>query len=124
MLVAIQFVLEVLINSVILYIITAKLLLLDETRFIKALIITLIGSLLSFIISYIIGDPTSFQGSLYSNIIKYVSSYLPMLILVKIAYCMNWEEFGYYFLVQIFFGGSIRFILFSEIAMFLNKIIG
>ena len=124
MLVAIQFVLEVLINSVILYIITAKLLLLDETRFIKALIITLIGSLLSFIISYIIGDPTSFQGSLYSNIIKYVSSYLPMLILVKIAYCMNWEEFGYYFLVQIFFGGSIRFILFSEITMFLNKIIG
>jgi len=124
MLVAIQFVLEVLINSVILYIITAKLLLLDETRFIKALIITIIGSLLSFIISYIIGDPTSFQGSLYSNIIKYVSSYLPMLILVKIAYCMNWEEFGYYFLVQIFFGGSIRFILFSEIAMFLNKIVG
>ena len=124
MLVAIQFVLEVLINSVILYIITAKLLLLDETRFIKALIITIIGSLLSFIISYIIGDPTSFQGSLYSSIIKYVSSYLPMLILVKIAYCMNWEEFGYYFLVQIFFGGSIRFILFSEIAMFLNKIVG
>ncbi len=122
MITAIQFILVLLINSVILYIITDKLLVLDDSRFIKALIVTAIGSILCLVIRSVLGNPVEFHRSMYANITKYIFSFLPMFIIVKLAYRMSWKYFGYYFLVQLFFGGAIRFILISNVTILLNNL--
>lgn len=93
------FVIYLIINTFILYLITDKILILDtiSTSIIKALIITLIVSLFNHFIPSLVGEPSGFHAELFANIIRYLLI-IPPYLFIKYVYGMDWKNF-FYFLI-------------------------
>jgi hypothetical protein len=96
------FVIYLVINTLILYLITDKILILDATStvLLKAFIITLSVSLYNQYIPPLLGEPSGFHAEMFTRIFKYLLL-IPPYLFIKYIYGMNWQNF-FYFLIADF----------------------
>ena len=64
----VTFIIILLINTFVLYIVTNKFMILDNASFLKALIITSILSLFNLLISVLVGNPKGFHAEMFSGL--------------------------------------------------------
>jgi len=83
------------INTITLYLISNKLLILDNSSFLKAFIVALIIGLYNSFVPKIIGSPSGFYSSMFAGIAKSLMI-VPVLIFLKIIYSLSWKNFGYF----------------------------
>lgn len=94
-------------DIIILYFITNKLMGLNNSSLLKAFIIALVVFLLNFIlpvlIGILVGNSEGFHTELFSSILRYLAL-IPGLVIIKITYQMSWRQFGTYFLINFVIG--------------------
>ncbi len=91
----IQFILMVIIQSSVLYLITNKLMMISNSPFVKSLIVTVIIAAIDSGVALLVGDPHGFHAGMFAKIANYLTI-IPALLTFKIAYDLTVQQLFFF----------------------------
>jgi len=103
------FIFILIINTLVLHLITSKLLMLENTSLLKAFLVTICINLFTLFAKFLIGAPTGFHAEMFAGIFRYLL-FIPGWIFIKIIYAMDWTTLVY-FIVANWIAGLLTVII-------------